>query len=165
MIALAQARLPELKFSPYDMIGFNLDRHFDAIVAIAAIGYVPNIRLLEQTLEGFYRHLRPGGVVLIEPWIRPEEWREGHIEARFSDEPELKIARMSVSRRDGNVSILHYNYMIAARDGVRTFNEPHRLMLFSDEEYRRAFSRARLFVEYDAIGPRGRGLYIGTRAR
>ncbi len=165
MLAIAQARLPDLKFSPYDMIGFNLDRHFDAIVAIASIGYVPSVRLLEQTLDGFYRHLRPGGIVIIEPWVRPEQWRDGHIEARFSDEAELKVARMSLSRRDGNVSILHYNYMIAARDGVRTFNEPHRLMLFTDDEYRRAFTRARLFVDYDGIGLRGRGLYIGTRAR
>jgi SAM-dependent methyltransferase len=165
MLAIAQARNPECTFHCQDMIGFNLDYRFDAIVCLfGAIGYVPNVRLLEQTIETFYRHLKPGGVVVVEPWLRPQDWKEGFVAARFADEPELKVARMSVSRRDGNASILHYNYMVAARDGVRTFNEPHRLMLFTDEEYRRAFARARLTVEYDPGGLTGRGLYIGTRA-
>ncbi len=71
---------------------------------------------------------------------------------------------MSVSRRDGNVSILNYNFMTAAPDGVRTFAEPHRLMLFTDAEYRGAFERTKKFdVEYDPEAPAGRGLFVGTR--
>lgn len=165
MLAVAQRRLPEVHFVSHDMIGFNLDHTYDAIIAIGSIGYVPNVRLLEQTVETFYRHLRPGGVVAIEPWIRPNDWHDGQLDARFANEPELKVARMSLIRRDGNVSILHYNYMVAATDGVRTFNEPHRLMLFTDEEYRRSLTRARLMVNYDPVGIRGRGLYLGTCAR
>lgn len=165
MLAVAQKRLPGVTLHCQDMIGFNLEHRFDAVVCLfGTIGYVPNVRLLEQTLETFYRHLKPGGVAIVEPWVRPQDWHDGFVDARFADEPELKVARMSVSRRDGNASILHYNYMVAGRDGVRTFNEPHRLMLFTDEEYRRAFARARFAVDYDAEGLTGRGLYIGTKA-
>jgi SAM-dependent methyltransferase len=165
MLAIASSRLPDVPFHCQDMIGFNLDRRFDAVLCLfGTIGYVPNVRLLEQTIEGFYRHLKPGGVAIVEPWVRPDDWKDGHVDARFADEPDLKVARMSVSRRDGNASILHYNYMVAGRDGVRTFNEPHRLMLFTDDEYRRAFARARFTVDYDPQGLTGRGLYIGTRA-
>ena len=163
MLAVAQKRLPENRFTCHDMIGFNLDHKFDAIMVIGAIGYVPNVRLLEQTLETFARHLRPGGVVLVEPWFQPQQWHDGELTARFVDQPAEKVARMSVSRRDGNASILHYNYMVAGSDGVRTFNEPHRLMLFTDEEYRHALTRARFTVAFDEAGVRGRGLYIGTR--
>lgn len=164
MLAIAQKRVPNAVFHCQDMIGFNLDRRFDAVVSLfGAIGYVPNVRLLEQTIDTFYRHLKPGGVVIVEPWLRPSDWKDGLVDARFADEPDLKVARMSVSRRDGNASILHYNYMVAARDGVRTFNEPHRLMLFTDDEYRNAFAKARFHLEYDAQGLTGRGLYIGTR--
>lgn len=165
MLAIAQSRLPGVRFHCQDMIGFNLDRRFDAIVSLfGAIAYVPNVRLLEQTMETIYRHLKPGGVVVVEPWLRPQEWHDGLVDARFADEPDLKVARMSVSRRDGNASILNYNFMVAGRDGVRTFNEPHRLMLFTDEEYRRAFARARLAVDYVPGGLTGRGLFVGTRA-
>jgi SAM-dependent methyltransferase len=164
MLAIAHERLPDIPLHVQDMIGFNLDGRFDAIVCLfGAIGYVPNVRLLDQTVETFVRHLRPGGVVIIEPWLRPQDWREGLLDAQFADEPDLKVARMSVSRRDGNVSILNFHFMVAARDGVRTFSETHRLMLFTDDEYLRALERTRLKVEYDREGLTGRGLYVGTR--
>lgn len=164
MLAIAVARLPGLTVHCQDMIGFNLDRRFDVVTSLfGSVAYVPNVRLLEQTLETFYRHLKPGGVAIVEPWLRPADWHDGLVDARFADKPDLKVARMSVSRRDGNVSILNYSFMVAGRDGVRTFNEPHRLMLFTDEEYRRAFAHARFSVEYVEGGPSGRGLFLGTR--
>ena len=165
MLGIAADKLPGMPLHVQDMIGFNLVKKFDAIVTLfSAIGYVPSVGLLNQTLATFARHLNPGGVVIVEPWIRPGDWKDGYVDARFANEPDLKVARMSVSRRDGNVSILNYHYMVAARDGIRTFSEPHRLMLFTDEEYREAFRRARLAVEYDEDGLSGRGLYIGTAA-
>ncbi len=165
MLAVAQERLRDIPLHLQDMIGFNLGARFDAIVCLfGSIGYVPNVRLLDQTLETFARHVRPGGVVIVEPWVRPEQWRDGQIDAKFADEPDLKVARMSVSRRDGNVSILNYNFMTAARDGVRTFAEPHRLMLFTDDEYRSAFERTKKFdLDCEPEGLTGRGLFIGTR--
>lgn len=95
--------------------------------------------------------------------MRPEQWQDGFIDAKFADEPGLKVARMSVNRRDGNVSIVNFNYMVAASDGVRNFAEPHRLVLFTEDEYRRAFERARFDLVHDAVGLTGRGLFIGTR--
>ena len=145
------------------MIGFNLGKRFDVIVSLfGAIGYVPSLRPLEQTLLTFARHLAPGGVVIVEPWMLPGEWIDGSRDAHFADEPELKVARMSVSRRDGNVGILNFHYMVAARDGVRTFTEPHRLMLFTEEQYRSAFTGARLSVSTEPAGIAGRVCFIGT---
>ncbi len=165
MLGIAQARLRDVPLHAQDMIGFNLGRRFDAIVCLGGtIGYAPNVRLLEQTMETFARHLHPGGVLVLEPWLQPSQWREGEIDATFADEPELKVARMSVHRRDGNVSILNYNYMVAAADGVRTFSEPHRLVLFTDEEYRRALTRARFAADFVTADDAGHGRYVGIRA-
>lgn len=164
MLSVAAERLSGVPLHCQDMIGFNLTTRFDAIVCLfSSIGYVPNVRLLEQTLETFARHLKPGGVAIVEPWVRPEQWQDGFIDAKFADEPGLKVARMSVNRRDGNVSIVNFNYMVAASDGVRTFAEPHRLVLFTEDEYRRAFERAHFDLVHDAVGLTGRGLFIGTR--
>lgn len=164
LLNIAAERNPGVRFHQADMIVFNLDKRFDAVVCMfSAIGYVPNTQRLEQTLQTFTRHLKPGGVVIVEPWLRPEDWIDGHLDALYVDEPDLKVARMSVSRRDGNVSVLNLHYMVASRDGIRTFTEPHRLTLFTDAEYRNAFARAGLSVELDEAGLTGRGLYIGTR--
>lgn len=166
MLDIARDRNPRMPFHLGDMMGFNLGKRFDAIVCVfGAIGSLPNVGRLDQTLATFARHLKPGGVIVVEPWLRPGDWIDGSVHALYVDEPELKVARMSVSRRDANVSILNYHYMVASRDGIRTFTEPHRLTLFTDEEYLNAFRKARLFVEYEEPGLNGRGLYVGyTRA-
>lgn len=162
MLSVAGHRLGDVPLHCQDMIGFNLGKRFDVILCLfSSIGYVPSVVLLNQTITTFARHLRPGGVVLLEPWLRPHEWIDGTIDARFADEPELKVARMSVNRRDGPVSILNFHYMVAARDGVRTFTEPHRLMLFTDEQYHHALTASRFRVTYDEAGLTGRGLYVG----
>ncbi len=164
MLDIARKRCPDVLLHLGDMISFNLERRFDAVLCLfSAIGYVPNAARLDQTLATFARHLRPGGVAIVEPWVTPDRWIDGHLDALFAGEPALKVARMSVSRRDGNVSILNFHYMIAQSDGVRTFTETHRMTLFTPQEYERAFARAGFALEYDERGlGSGRGLYIGT---
>ena len=162
MIEIAQQRNPDVTFHTGDMIGFNLSKRFDVIICMfGAIAYAPNTQRLDQTLQSFARHLKPGGVVIVEPWVRPEDWADGTVHALFVDRPDLKVARMSVSRRDANVSVLNFHYMVASRDGIRTFTEPHRLTLFTADEYLNAFRKAGLFVDEHQDGFANRGLFVG----
>ena len=162
MLDIARERNPEVTFHEADMIGFNLGTRFDVILCLfGAIGYLPNAGRLQQTLLTFVRHLKPGGIVILEPWVRPEQWRDGTLNALYVDEPDLKVARMSISRRDGAVSILNFHFMVASNDGVRTFTEAHRLTLFPLETYAQAFQAAGLEAEFseDGMTP-GRGLFV-----
>ena len=162
MLAVAAQRAPDVPLHQADLISFNLGKKYDAILCLfSSIGYVPSALRLNQTLQTFARHLKPGGVAIVEPWFTPEQWVDGHLNALFVDEPDLKVARMNVSRRDGNVSIIHFHYMIGSRDGIRTFTEPHRLTLFTQDEYAKAFTNAGLKMEFHAQGFSNRGLYIG----
>lgn len=164
MLNIAAERAPEVPLHQADIISFNLGKKFDAIVCLfSSIGYVPNAVRLNQTLQTFARHLNPGGVVVVEPWYTPEQWVDGHLNALYVDEPDLKVARMNVSRRDQNVSIVHFHYMIGSSDGIRTFSEPHRLTLFTRAEYEAAFRTAGFTVQFEEQGLTDRGLYIGTK--
>ena len=163
MLAIAAQRAPEVPLHQADLISFNLGKKYDAILCLfSSVGYVPSVLRLNQTLQTFARHLRPGGIVILEPWFTPEQWVDGHLNALFVDEPDLKVARMNVSRRDGNVSIIHFHYMIGSSDGIRTFTEPHRLTLFTPAEYMGAFKNAGFKAEFEEQGFTNRGLYIGT---
>lgn len=163
MLNIAAARCPEMPLTQADMISFNLGKRFDVIICMfSSIGYVPSATRLDQTLKTFARHLNPGGIVIFEPWHTPDQWRDAYLNALYVDEPNLKVARMNVSRRDGNVSIIHFHYMVGSSDGIRTFTEPHRLTLFTHEEYRTALERARFDVLFEEPGLMNRGLYIGT---
>jgi hypothetical protein len=108
------------------------------------------------------RHLEPGGVLVVEPWLSPEVWVDRHVGAVFVDQPELKIARMNVGEREGNLSIFEFEYLVGTPNGLERFNERHELGLFTVEQYLEAFRAAGLEVDHDPEGPMGRGLYIGS---
>ena len=59
------------------------------------------------------------------------------------DEPELKIARMTISGREGRLAIMNFEYLIGTPAGIEAFSERHEAALFTDEEYRAGVHRRR----------------------
>jgi len=166
MLAVARARLPGLPLHQGDMAAFDLGRRFDAVVCMfSSIGYVQTEDRLGSAAIAMARHLEPGGVLVVEPWLSPDVWQEGHVAAVHVDEPELKVARMNVAERRGDLSVVDFHYLVATPEGVEHFTELHELGLFTVEQYLAAFRRAGLDVEHDPEGPMGRGLFVATRSR
>src|SRR5688572_21280885 len=146
------------------MVNFRLHKKFDAIVSLfSSIGYVGTKLRLEQTIRNMAQHLLPGGVLLVEPWFTPKEWRVGRAFTLSVNEPDLKIVRMSYSSRKGNLSIIEFQYLIGTPAGLEHHTEFHKLGLFTRKEYVAAFHTAGLQVIHDAKGLDGRGLYIGVK--
>ncbi len=164
MLTIARQRCPGVRFYRSDMAAFHSDRRFDAVICLfSSIGYARTRARLQQTLKTFAQHTVPGGVVLIEPWIFPEKFEEGHVGLVVVDQPALKIARMSGTQRRGTLSPLRFHYLVGTSDGVSHFTEEHTLGLFTHETYLTAFRTARLDVSFDPDGLTGRGLYIGRK--
>ena len=164
MLVIARERYPDVVLHQADMVDFELDRQFDAIVCLfSSIGYVKTLERLHQTLQTMTRHLHPGGVVIIEPWLTPDVYGAGTVHAQFVDQLDLKIARMNISEVDGTVSVIDFHYLVATAEGIEHFTECHELGLFSHDEYLGAFVASGLEVVYDPQGLMGRGLYIGLR--
>lgn len=165
LLTAAKAKNPDITFHQADMTGFDLGLHYDAVVCLfSAIGYVGTVEYLHQTLRNFARHLKKGGVAIVEPWFCPETFIPKGCHALFVDEPDLKIARMSLSKVEDKKSIINFHYLVGTPRETATFEERHELGLFTDQDYRDAFDEAELeLVGYDPEGPTGRGLYIGKR--
>jgi len=122
ILDVARRNLPGVPFHQADMADFDLGRQFDAVTCLfSSIGYVKTVLRLQQTLQTFYRHTAPGGLVIVEPWLRPEVFYSGRIHATFIDQPELKIARMNVSQIEDGVSVLDFHYLVATPAGVEHF--------------------------------------------
>ena len=163
MLAVARERLPDVPFHEGDMVAFDLGRRFDAVVCMfSSIGYVRTEERLRSAIGSMARHLEPGGLLVVEPWLTPEAWQDGHVGAVFVDEPELKIARINAAERKDNLSWFEFEYLVGTPDGVEHFIERHELGLFTVDEYLGAFRAAGLEADHDPEGPMGRGLYVTT---
>lgn len=98
MLAVACERFPDIPFHCADMADFALGRKFDVVTCLfGSIGYVRTVERLRQMLANCARHLQPGGVLILEPWLTPDQFHPGAVYAVFVDQPDLKIARISVS--------------------------------------------------------------------
>jgi ubiquinone/menaquinone biosynthesis C-methylase UbiE len=163
MLAAARDRLPGTTLHRGDMIEFDLGRTFDAVTCLfSSIGYVRTEQNLDTAVATMARHLSPGGVLVIEPWLTPDAWEDGHIGSVFVDHDDLKIARLDTPQRAGKLTLIHFAYLVATRNEISHFTEDHELALFTDDRYRSALESAGLAVEHDPEGLMGRGLYIAT---
>ncbi len=164
LLAIARQRHPEITFHRADMVDFDLGRRFNVVTCLfSAIGYVRQEARLRQAVETMARHLEPGGVVIVEPWLTPDQYQLGHLAARFVDRPDLKISRMSISKVDGMLSVMDMHHLVATPEGIHYFVERHELAMFTHEQYLEAFEIAGLEPHHDSEGLTGRGLYIGVR--
>jgi SAM-dependent methyltransferase len=165
MLAIARERCPEMVFRQANMVDFDPDRSYDIITCLfSSIGYAKTVGRLRQAVLNWSNHLHRGGVLFIEPWLVPEDYREGTVHGAWVDEPDLKICRMNVPRREGSLSILDFHYLVATPEGIDHFTERHTLGLFSHEEYHDAMISAGLNVHFYAQGLSDRGLYVGLKA-
>lgn len=167
MVRLASQRNPGIDVRVGDMIEFDLGRTFDVVTCLfSSIGYARTRENLAGAAAAMGRHLAPGGVLLVEPWIFPEDFISGFADTLIADYEAGKVVRAAFSERVGDTSVLELHYLV--RDGsgsVTYFSEEHVLGLFERVDYKRAISDAGLaFVRFDPEGLMGRGLFIATRS-
>jgi len=163
LLAIARERVPGVELHEGDMAAFDLGRRFDVVACLfSSIGYVRDEARLHAAIAAMAAHLEPGGLLIVEPWLPPEAWQEGHVAMLALDEPERKIVRMNRADREGDVSVIDFHYLVGTPESVEHFTEHHELGLFTDAQYREAFAAAGVAVEHDPEGLMGRGLYLGS---
>ena len=164
LLAIARERYPAIPFHQGDMASFELDHQVDVATCLfSAIGYVKTGARLRQTVATLARHVRPGGLVIVEPWFTPENAARGAFAPSLDPTPDGSIARMTVNQVEDTVSVLTFHFLVQTPEGVEYFHERHELGLFTSEEYTAAFTAAGLEVTHDPEGLIGRGLYIGLK--
>lgn len=162
-LALAAGKLPEGRFHQGDMADFALGARYDAVICLfSAIGYVRTRERLARALACFRAHLNPGGVMLVEPWFEPDQWRPGNVTHVVARQGDAIVCRVSHSAVSGTISTITFHYLAASPEGIRHASEVHELGLFTRAEMLAAFVAAGLEAVWDPEGPTGRGLYTAV---
>jgi len=165
MLAIAKERVPTATLATADMVELDLDGRFDLVTCLfSSIGYVITPDRLRQAVASMARHLTPGGVLVVEPWITPESWIDGRRPTvEHVEQGDWTVVRMGISHREGMVSRLLMHHLVSDGREVRHLVDEHTLGLFSFAEYREAFEGAGLQeIEVDEVGLSDRrGLVVG----
>ncbi len=166
MLSVARKNVPGVTFRRADMTKLDLGRTFDVVTCLfSSIGYVKTYANLRRTLEGIARHLAPGGVAIIEPWFTRKAFRPGAPFAGTFGDGDVRIARVTMSRVRGLLSIIDMHYLVAHRGGgVRHYADRHELALFEPGRFLAIMRSAGLTASFVRKGLMpDRGLYIGVR--
>lgn len=166
MLRIARRRVPGVRLLRGDMRTFRLGRQFDVVSCLfSAIGHLASVRDVQKTFDNFARHLKPGGVAIVEPWIERSAFHPGMVFLQTYDGPSLKIARASFSSRRGRHSMIHYHFLIGEpRRKVRYFELVDDGLLLTRGELHALLKRSGLRPHFLTRGfTTGRGLFVGVK--
>jgi ubiquinone/menaquinone biosynthesis C-methylase UbiE len=168
MLEAARKRLPALEFIEASMTNFDLGRQYDAVTCLfSAIGHMLTRRDLHRAIATMARHLKPGGVLIVESWLHPEQFKPGMLSTDPVKTDEIDVVRMvHTTKRGDNLSHLDMHHLVGRPGpdgGVEHFVEEVDVALWTVAEYEDAFRAAGLDVTCDPEGLIGRSLFIGTK--
>jgi len=166
MLARARENVPGVPLHHGDLRTFDLGRRFDAVTCLfSSIAYLVPAGELRRGVANLARHLVDGGVLVVEPWVKPEDWDPSPLPRIDSGQGDgLSVTRMTRSWRVGERTYLDMQYLIGTGDGIELVKEAHETGLYDEAVYREAFAAAGCSVEFDPEGLIGRGLYVGVKS-
>lgn len=166
ILQVAKTNCPETEFIKSDMALLDIGRQFDVITSLfSSIGYVLTRERLKDTLQGMAMHLRSGGVLIVEPWITPQNFESDYTVLTTYEDEHVKIARMGQTElRDNNISFLQMHYLISERGRkVLHFTDDNLLGLFTTEEILADMAESGLQAEFIQDDLFKRGLFVAVK--
>lgn len=159
-VAIAAAKVPGGRFAVGDMADFALDARYDVVACLfGSIGYLPERAALVRALRCFRAHTGAGGLILVEPWLEPEQWQPGRVTQLSAALGNGLVTRVSHAGVEGTTSLIDFHYLAASPAGIEHRYERHCLQLRTRAEMTDAFAAAGLEAEYHEPGGGLRGLY------
>ena len=116
-----------------------VDGEYDAAVCLfSSISYNLTMPDLRRTVQELYDHLAEPGVMVFDTHFTKRGFMDGHRGEDVFDDGRVIGARLSVSKREGDVGQVSFSYLI--KDGPKTIvlrDDVHRLGLYDHEDFLR----------------------------
>lgn len=162
MLKIARNKVTNVIFKKADMKNFNLKKKFDCVTCLfSAIGYLRTYENLKRTLMNFSRHMKSGGVLILEPAFTRKNFKPGMAHLKTYDSETIKIARMNDSVLVGNCSVFNFHYLISDKSKIRHLKETHTLGLFEVDKTLKLMKESGFKPRYLTNGlTDDRGVYV-----
>lgn len=153
-----------MTFHRADMTDFDLGRRYDVVTCLfSAVGHLTTAVALQRAIAATARHLEPGGVLVVGPWLHPDAFLPGRQTTDFVELPDLTVARITRSELEGHICKLTMHHFVDRLGAVEHYVENHDLAMYTPEEHLAAFQAAGLNARHEVEGLMGRGLFVGVK--
>jgi ubiquinone/menaquinone biosynthesis C-methylase UbiE len=166
ILKIAKKNVKEVTFKEADMKTLRLGKQFNVIICLlSSIGYVKTVASLEKTIQNFSKHLKKGGLALIEPSHTKSAYVNGEPRITVYNGKDAKIARVNVTKIRQATAVLNMHMLIAERGkDAKYFVDRHELGLFGINNTLRIMQAAGLKSKYlKNCLMTGRELYVGIK--
>jgi ubiquinone/menaquinone biosynthesis C-methylase UbiE len=166
MLKIARKNVQRVTFKEADMATLKLGKQFDVITCLlSSIGYVKTYANLKRTIQNFSRHLKKGGVALIEPSHANSVYIMGEPRITIYNGKDAKIARINVTKIRQATAVLNMHILIAERGkDANYFRDAHELGLFGINKTLGIMKDAGFKSKYLKNGLMlGRELFVGIK--
>jgi ubiquinone/menaquinone biosynthesis C-methylase UbiE len=166
MLKIARKNVKGVTFKEADMKTLRLGKQFDIITCLlSSIGYVKTDASLKKTIENFSKHLKKGGVALIEPSHAGSFYVTGEPRIAVYNGKDAKIARITTTKTRQTTAVLNMHLIIAERGkDAKYFMDVHELGLFGINKTLSIMKEAGFKSKYLKNGlMTGRELIIGIK--
>jgi len=166
MLKIARKNVKGVTFKEADMKSLKLGKQFDVITCLlSSIGYVKTYSNLNKTIHNFAKHLKKGGIALIEPSDANSYYVKGEPRITVYDGKDAKIARVNVVKIRQATALLNMHITIAEKGkDANYFMDTHELGLFGINKTLGIMKEAGFKSKYlkNGLMP-GRELFIGIK--
>ena len=165
MLKIAKKKVKGIVFKKSNMINFHLNKKFDVIICLFdSIAYLKTYRNLEKTIKCFYKHLKHGGVMIIEGFITKSQFKPNHLYMNVHDSNNLKVARIGTSKIKNDLMLAEMHYLIGEKGKIDYFSETHEIALFDINKVLKIMKKFGLEGTFIKRGlMKDRGLYVGVK--
>lgn len=171
MLAVSQRLNPSCEHVAGDMRTLALHRTFDVVLAHDAIDYMVTESDLAQVLDTAWRHLKPGGLLVLLPDTVAETFEAGADVSggEASDGRAAQLLEWSEPVAPGTTSaVVHYGFLLRDADGhVRMEYDRHECGVFPEATWVRLLAargfEVQVLDEATAVDRPPRRLFLGRK--
>ena len=166
MLKIARKNVKGVTFKEADMKTMRLRKQFDVITCLlSSIGYVKTTVSLEKTIQNFSKHLKKGGLALIEPSHAKAFYVRGEPRLTTYNGKDAKIARVNFTKVRQATAVLNMHILIAEQGkDAKYFVDKHELGLYGINDTLKVMKAAGLKSKYLKNGlMTGRELFVGIK--
>jgi trans-aconitate methyltransferase len=130
MLRLLKKNLPDAKVFKQDMKQLHVPVQADVLLCMYnSINYNHSHAELSNTLQRFYDHLKPGGVVIFDTAFMRHTWTPGPFSVETTTTPEFEAARVNKSYRKGSFGLVDIVYIIFEKGRKKVVETQNKIFL------------------------------------